>query len=88
MNSFPTSEIRVGHILTTGVILALWEDRDEDGNEIVIAMTAAGIGHAWEKNSMVGNVLGLVSEDLAESLRTEFAAEFVETYGDPTDLRD
>lgn len=88
MNSFPTSEIQIGHILTTGVILALWEDKDDDGNEIVIAMTAAGIGHAWEKGSMVGNVVGLVSAELAESLRAEFAQEFVETYGDPTDLRD
>lgn len=78
----------VGHVLTTGVILDLWDDHDPDLGEIMVAMTAAGIGHAWVKGMMVDNVLGIVSPEMVVSLREEFARSFIETNGDPTDLRD
>lgn len=88
MHSFPTSELQIGHVLPTGVVLATWEDSDPDLGEIVVAMTAAGVGHAWPKGSMVDIILGRVSDEIVETLRRDFAEAFMETHDTPVDLRD
>jgi hypothetical protein len=73
MQSFPTSEIQVGHILPTGVVISIWDDKDDDGREVVILLTAAGVGHALGRGDMVTRVLGRVSDEVVETLRVEFA---------------
>ena len=85
-HSFPTSELQVGHVLPTGVVLQTWQDRDEALGEVVIAMTAAGVGHAWPKGSMVEIILGRVSDDIVETLRAEFAEAYAETHDAGPDL--
>lgn len=82
LNSFPTSELQVGHVLPTGMVLHIWEDRDEELGEVVIAMTASGMGHAWPKGSMVDGIIARVSDEITERIRSEFAEAFSETYGE------
>jgi hypothetical protein len=83
-STFSTSELQVGHILPTGVILQVWEDEDQEMGRVVIAMTAAGVGHAWPKGSMVTGVIERLSDELVEQLKAEFVDSFIESFGDPT----
>lgn len=82
-SKFPASELQIGAILPTGVVIDIWEDEDADLGRLVIAMTAAGVGHAFPRYGMVENVIGSVTDAMVEQLRAEFAESYVELYGDP-----
>jgi hypothetical protein len=83
-SKFPATELQIGAILPTGVVLDIWEDEEADLGRLIIAMTASGVGHAFPRDSMVENVLGRVSDEMVEQLRAEFAEAYIELYGDPT----
>ena len=84
-HSFPVTEIQLGHVLPSGVVIGKWNDTDEMMGSVTILMTAAGVGHALPVDGMVENVLGRVSDEIAAEISREFAENYVEMFGDPTE---
>jgi hypothetical protein len=81
ISKFTPSEITLGHVLPTGVVIDKWKTEDEDGGTVWVFLTAAGMGCAFAESELVG-VVGLVGSAVLEILRDEFSANYVEATGD------
>lgn len=82
-SKFPATELQVGHVLAIGVAIMVWGEHDETMGDMILVMTAAGVGHAFPKDQVVENVIGRVSDEMVEILKTEFVENYVDMFGEP-----
>jgi hypothetical protein len=81
MSMFTPSEIVLGHILPTGVVIDKWLTEGEDKQTVYVFLTAAGMGFGFERTDMVG-VLGTVGMSVLATLRDEFSKSYAEATGE------